>query len=164
MFGDIKRKIRILTYKRTHIGDPDEKGRFGIYDCMGSVRDYEYDAVIGVGGLGREPESFGIDRKINWVGITPTRYRSRNNHAAEITFSYFRRWENQGPLLETLAPLLARRMYEGGARILLSGYTDEEQVEAERILAWARRQPGLTLPSPNKSREPRSCEYRCNRC
>jgi hypothetical protein len=39
--------MRILTYKRTHVGDPDQDGRFGIYDCMGRVRNYPFDAVIG---------------------------------------------------------------------------------------------------------------------
>ncbi len=29
--------LRILTYKRTHIGDPDSIGQFGINDCMGRV-------------------------------------------------------------------------------------------------------------------------------
>ena len=36
-------RMRILTYKRTHTGDPDPSGRFGIYDCMGHVRDYDCD-------------------------------------------------------------------------------------------------------------------------
>ena len=48
------RRLRILVYKRTHVGDPDVAGRFGINHCMGSVRGYHYDAVIGVGGMGRE--------------------------------------------------------------------------------------------------------------
>ena len=65
--------MRILTYKRTHVGDPDEHGRVGIYGCMGRVRNYGFDAVIGIGGIEREPKSFGIDRKINWVGINPKR-------------------------------------------------------------------------------------------
>jgi hypothetical protein len=26
--------MRILTYKRTHTGDPDAQGRFGFHDCM----------------------------------------------------------------------------------------------------------------------------------
>src|SRR6266481_925955 len=145
MFGDILKGMRILTYKRTHIGDPDERGRFGIYDCMGSVRDYEYDAVIGIGGLGSEPKTFGIDRKINWVGIKPTKRRSRNFRGGVVRFEYFRRWESQGPLLETLAPLLAKRMYAKGARLLLTGYTADEQAEAERILAWSKRQSAPTL-------------------
>jgi len=46
--------MRILVYKRTHNGDPDQIGRFGAYDCMGSVRRREFDAVIDVGGIGPE--------------------------------------------------------------------------------------------------------------
>ena len=61
--------MRILTYKRTHTGDPDINGVFGSHDCMGQVREYDFDAVIGIGGIGAEPRSYGIDRKINWVGI-----------------------------------------------------------------------------------------------
>jgi hypothetical protein len=44
--------MRTLVYKRTHNGDPDAEGRFGIHDCMGQVRSYGYEAVIGVGGVG----------------------------------------------------------------------------------------------------------------
>ena len=39
--------MRTLIYKRTHPGDPDAKGRFGIYDCMGRVRAWDFEAVIG---------------------------------------------------------------------------------------------------------------------
>lgn len=47
--------MKILTYKRTHTGDPDNSGHFGISDCMGVVRSYEYDAVLGLAesGLGK---------------------------------------------------------------------------------------------------------------
>ena len=57
--------MRTLIYKRTHIGDPDATGCFGIRDCMGSVRSHDFNAVIGVGGIGREPESYGIAGKVN---------------------------------------------------------------------------------------------------
>ena len=126
--------MRILTYKRTHVGDPDQYGRFGIYDCMGRVRNYAFDAVIGIGGIGQEPKSFGIDRKINWVGINPKRRPSFSRKGVEVTFEKFLRLEEHGPLLETLAPSLARRMYEGGARILLKNYTELELREATAIL------------------------------
>ncbi len=63
--------MRVLVYKRTHNGDPDAHGCFGAFDCMGTVRDREYDAVIGVGGIGPEAQSNGIDRQINWIGIGP---------------------------------------------------------------------------------------------
>ena len=104
--------MRIFTYKRTHIGDPDQSGRFGIYDCMGRVRNYPFDAVIGIGGIGREPRSYGIDRKINWVGINPKRTPRRDGNGVEVTFEKFLLLEKHGPLLKILAPSLARRMYE----------------------------------------------------
>jgi hypothetical protein len=43
--------MRTFIYKRTHQGDPDNQGWFGIQDCMGSLRRRDFDAVIGVGGI-----------------------------------------------------------------------------------------------------------------
>jgi hypothetical protein len=42
--------VRTLIYKRTHSGDSDKMGCFGIWDCMGRLRNMAFDAVIGVGG------------------------------------------------------------------------------------------------------------------
>jgi len=61
--------MRILVYKRTHTGDPDLNGCFGVYDCMGSVMNLQYDAVIGVGDIGFEAQAIGISGKISWIGI-----------------------------------------------------------------------------------------------
>lgn len=130
--------MRILTYKRTHIGDPDEEGRFGINGCMGKVRGYNFEAVIGVGGIGAQPRSCGIDCKINWVGITPKCSQHQDNGTLVLTFEHFILLESNGPLLHTIAPNLARRMYENGARILLTGYSEEEKAEAVLIINWAR--------------------------
>ena len=44
--------MRTFIYKRTHKGDPDKRGRFGINDCMGRDRSFDFNAVIGVGGIG----------------------------------------------------------------------------------------------------------------
>lgn len=60
---------RILVYKRTHNGDPNEIGEFGCNDCMGTVRDWNFDAVIGVGGI--SATSYKMDGKITWIGIHP---------------------------------------------------------------------------------------------
>jgi hypothetical protein len=150
--------MRILTYKRTHVGDPDEHGRFGIYDCMGRVRNYRFDAVIGIGGIGREPKSFGIDRKINWVGINPRRRPSPNGKGIEVTFETFLRLEEHGPLLKTLAPSLARRMYSRGARILLKNYSHVEHREAAAILRWSLKQKP---PKLGAFRNKRGCHTRC---
>lgn len=150
--------MRILTYKRTHVGDPDQDGRFGIYNCMGRVRNYVFDAVIGVGGIGQEPKSFGIDRKINWVGINPKRRDGPGGRGVEVTFEKFLLLEEHGPLLETLAPSLARRMYQGGARILLNNYSDPEHGEATAILKWSLSQ---TSRKTGGSKNARGCQSSC---
>ena len=62
--------MRTLIYKRTHSGDPDpQTGVFGNHDCMGSVRAWEFDAVIGIGGVGPEPRRHGIAGKLTYVAV-----------------------------------------------------------------------------------------------
>jgi len=63
--------MRTLIYKRTHHGDPDEAGQFGIFDCMDRVRSWNFDAAIGIGGQGAEPRRHELDGKVNWIGIGP---------------------------------------------------------------------------------------------
>lgn len=157
--------MRILTYKRTHIGDPDESGVFGARDCMGQVRGYEFDAVIGIGGIGAEPKSYSIDGKVNWVGLQ-ARKAQKQGSPPVVTFEHFVLEEDQGPLLRAMAPNLARRMYEGGARFLLSDYSAQEKAEALAIIDWARGRRSSRLA---RSKNPgASCaqgcmpEKRCN--
>lgn len=66
---DLEGVRRILVYKRTHNGDPNEAGKFGCNDCMGTVRDWDFDAVIGVGGI--SATAYKMDGKITWIGIRP---------------------------------------------------------------------------------------------
>ncbi len=134
--------LRILIYKRTHIGDPNAEGVFGCHDCMRSVRAKQYDAVIGVGGVGHEPKSHGIDRRITWVGVGPTRHRIDGKNHPTVTFERFFLYEANGPALDTVAPRLARRMYGAAGyqhhvRYLLN-LTPDEQLEALHILDLAR--------------------------
>ena len=153
--------MRILTYKRTHMGDPDQNGRFGIHDCMGRVRGYTFDAVIGIGGIGSEPHSYHIDRKINWVGITPHKRQHSIGDPLEITFENFLLLEEYGPPLESLAPLLAKRMYDHGARLLLDGYTDAEFKEARAILDWSLKQKLPKAFSLANAKGKRGCKSKC---
>jgi hypothetical protein len=141
------RKINILTYKRTHIGDPDKFGRFGIEDCMGQIRKFSFDAVIGIGGKSAEPRSFGIDGKINWVGIFPKKSKTiiRNSRAPIIEFEHFILLENNGPSFESHAPRLAERMY-GGRRFLFKAYSEQEKIEAISILEWALKEITSQVP------------------
>lgn len=130
--------MRILTYKRTHVGDPDNFGRFGTNDCMGRVRGYRYDAVIGVGGIGPEAKSHNIARKITWVGVGPKRkYGGSNRRAAIIEFEHFVLFDHAGPLLSSRAPNLAEKIYSG-RRYILDAYSDTEKLEATPIIDWAR--------------------------
>lgn len=143
--------MRILTYKRTHVGDPDQSGRFGISDCMGKVRGYSYDAVIGVGGTGYEPRSHCIDRKINWVGIGPRRASRLSGYRSDvIEFEYFVLLERDGPLLHSMAPNLARKMYNG-RRYILDAYSEIEKAEAIAIVEWAKNVVRRTVTQKNSS-------------
>jgi hypothetical protein len=143
-------------YKRTHVGDPDEQGRFGINDCMGKVRAFRYDAVIGVGGIGYEPRRHGIDRKITWVGIGPRwNYRISGYRAVIVKFEHFILLDRDGPLLHSMAPNLACRLYSGG-RYLLDAYSETEKIEAHAIIEWAK---GI---ASRHSGKPRSTHAECD--
>jgi hypothetical protein len=128
-------RIRTLIYKRTHPGDPDRHGRFGIEDCMGQVRTWDFGAVIGVGGIGAEPRFHGLDRKVNWIGIGPHRIGTARRGPV-LTFDRFRLFESEGPSFSELAPRLAARIYSRNVRVVID-LDDEERREVERILALA---------------------------
>ena len=87
--------MRTLVYKRTHKGDPDRKGCFGIQDCMGRVRSYKFDAVIGVGGIGRMARVEGISGKVNWIGIG-SRKGPTGGRGPLVTFDHFVLYEERG--------------------------------------------------------------------
>ena len=136
--------MRILTYKRTHTGDPNSAGQFGINDCMGRARSWDFDAVIGVGGLGSEPQDYGINGRVTWVGVDPTwSPHPEGSRGLIVTFEHFKLLDSQGPMLAASSPLLARRMYEKKARVLLSSYSDAEKAEAVAIIQDMLGQPSL---------------------
>jgi hypothetical protein len=39
---------RVLIYKRNNAGDSESRGTFGCHDCIGKIRVYRYDALIGI--------------------------------------------------------------------------------------------------------------------
>lgn len=130
------RERKTLIYKRTHCGDPDpQTGVFGNNGCMGRVRGWPFNAVIGVGGIGSEPQRNGIERKLTWVGIGP--HKLDDGPKPRLIFDHFWYRGKQGPLLEQIAPALARRMYDKNVRVLLRSYSLEEQIEIEKILHLA---------------------------
>jgi hypothetical protein len=129
--------MRILIYKRTHIGDPNASREFGNEDCMGRVRSYPFDAVIGVGGVSGQPVHQQIARKINWVGRNPKRSPGGDGARGPIvTFDQqnFRLFEHNGPLLSDLAPILAKRVYGSRSRFVFTSLSSAEQREARTLI------------------------------
>lgn len=136
---------KILVYRRTHTGDPDNEHKvFGYHDCMGSVRDWPYDAVIGIGGKHPWPEDTGIKEKVTWVGITPNkeppaatdRDRMKGPDFVDfrgdlVTFEQFYLYDEKGPSVKEEYPAIYRYMFEEGkiprAAILAENETDKER-------------------------------------
>jgi hypothetical protein len=140
--------MRVLIYKRTHPGDPNLDGVFGCEDCMGVVRGRRFDAVIGVGGIGPEAQGWGIDRRLNWVGVGPHPSESIpiGFRGRLVTFDRFILLEEQGPKLQRIAPALARYMYFVHRRVVMSDALNPTlRREIGKILSLAPR-------SQNRSR------------
>lgn len=130
--------MRVLIYKRTHHGDPDVYGQFGINDCMGRVRAREFDAVIGVGGIGAEPRAAGIAGKLGWIGIGP--HKRPGIRGPIVSFDHFVNFGTSGRELITIAPALASRMYGRNVRSLMHVVAGRRDEVAD-ILALAKRAP-----------------------
>lgn len=147
----------VFIYKRTHRGDPDYRGVFGINDCMGSMRNREFDAVIGIGvqqpWLGDEE----IALKINWIGITPVKHRS-DNRGSLVTFSKYCLYDEKGPLINDIAPKLYKYMYIDTHRRSLMSTSLPSNIydEVKEILKSANKcSPSKGIP--NKTNDGRKC-------
>lgn len=133
--------MRVLVYKRTHTGDPDESGTFGCNGCMGTVRGWEFDAVIGIGGIGREPQVEGIAYKLTWIGIGPHKRMVPGKRDPEVQFDHFVLFDEKGEDFRKLAPKLAKRMYENGIRVVLHDLSAAELAEVATIVKRAKNAP-----------------------
>lgn len=169
--------MRTLIYKRTHPGDPDAAGRFGIHDCMGKVRLWDFDAVIGVGGIGPEPERHGLSEKVNWIGIGPHKRAVVGKRGPIVTFDHFLFYEARGPSFRKCAPKLAARMYASNVRVLMDALDSGERKEVAGLLdsakhappssgAVPRRRPNLDAcrPTPRRPKSVKGCWPRLGRC
>jgi len=153
--------MRTLVYKRTHNGDPDEEGVFGIHDCMGTVRARDFDAVIGVGGVGDEPRREDIAEKITWIGIGP--HKSGRPDRPLVTFDHYLFFGPRGPRFRDHAPALAQHVYGRNVRTIMT-FTPKEQVEVDEILAMASAAPPSSDPAGEQTTARRqSCRnQRCS--
>jgi hypothetical protein len=163
--------MRTLVYKRTHTGDPDTNtGVFGNNNCMKSVRGWGFDAVIGIGGRGKEPTLVGIACKVTWIGIgkheassDPHRPFVTSKHPL-VTFDHFLHYGESGPLLDEIAPALAKRMlYDSNVRKAIYTPSSEGWPEIEKILKLAADAPPSGQSIKRSSRDtgvkcpPKSC-------
>jgi hypothetical protein len=135
--------MRTFIYKRTHQGDPDSQGWFGNEDCMGSLRSCNFNAVIGIGGICDWAERQGISRKLNWIGIGPTKHPHTDRRGPVVTFKHFLLFEDDGIDFHAIAPALAGRLLRPkAARFLFSDdFNKIEQEEVNRILKLAKAAP-----------------------
>lgn len=141
--------MKTLLYKRTHKGDPDDSGVFGVNDCMGKVRGWGFDAVIGVGGSRPDRGHEDIARKVNWIGIGPHELGATAKGPC-LGFDFFHRFDEAGPALEERAPDLFRYMFvEKHVRAVLSHNLSESiQAEVQGLLIWAEKNTRLPKPKP----------------
>jgi hypothetical protein len=113
---------------------------------MGRVRSWDFDAVIGVGGIGAKSSSHGLEKKINWVGIGPRKQPRVRGRGPVVAFDRFILFEEQGPDFASLAPRLARRLFRDNVRVLLRDVDAEESKEIQRILKLAAKaEPSMAL-------------------
>jgi hypothetical protein len=133
-------EMRTLIYKRTHLGDPDSSGTFGIRDCMGQVRAWQFDAVIGIGGTGEWARETGIAAKLTWIGIGPHKTHGWRRGPL-VTFDHFLDLGPHGPLFSLLAPQLAAHMYGNNVRLVMDSLSDTERLEVSRVLQLAKTAP-----------------------
>ena len=158
----------VLVYKRTHPGDPDLTGVFGVEDCMGRVRWVEADVVIGIGGIGPEARSYGIDGRLSWIGIGAR----RENVPADwigwrgplVTFKLFRLWEETGPLLSKVAPALFKRFCNSKAPRYATEFSKPEERDIKRLIAMARRKSSTKTSMTSSQKTQGKCRPRRGSC
>lgn len=135
--------MKILIYKRTHKHDPGPEGIFGNQDCMGKVRNWNYDAVIGIGGKSPWKGHEDIRYKINWIGLGPKKITATKEHRGPgVVFSNFALFEETGQDIEIFFPNLFAYMYNSRKRFDMSTVLPENvYLEVMSILNSAESYP-----------------------
>lgn len=107
---------------------------------MGQIRKRDFDAVIGIGGLGREPCSHNFDRKLHWIGVGPTKLPAEKwMRGPFVVFDRYIDFGSAGPRLEDIAPKLATRLYSSRLRHQMDGFDAQEEREIKALLKLAPR-------------------------
>jgi hypothetical protein len=121
----------------------------------------DFDAVIGIGGIGHEAQVAAIAGKITWVGIGAHRAVS-SDRGPQITFDKFVLFESRRKELIDIAPTLARRFYtnHGPRYVFDENLTDVEKLETKRILRMAQSAPSSNKTSVGGvSKKTRRCHF-----
>jgi hypothetical protein len=125
-----------LVYKMTHKGDPNPNlGCWGVNDCMGQVRGYDFDAVIGIGGRSWWTNQTNRAGEIVWIGLGPQQ-KSVGKRGPEIRFAHFQYFGEGELILKEIAPKLDKSMHK--QRYRLHGFSQTEQQEIDGILELAK--------------------------
>jgi hypothetical protein len=107
---------------------------------MGQVRGWQFDAVIGVGGTGKEAQENGIAGLLTWIGIGA--HKTGDLRRPHVKFDHFLYFGERGrPLLE-IAPKLADHIYGKRVRVMMSSsLVEAELAEVDAILSLAGNAP-----------------------
>ncbi len=130
--------MRVLVYKRTHTGDPGASRQFGVNKCMGRVRGFPFDIAIGIGGTSSWPKKEGIAGKLTWLGRKPQISENPSDPRGPlVSFAAddFRLYDQQGPFVQAIAPLLFKRMYGRRIRFAFASFGTAELAEIEQLVA-----------------------------
>ncbi len=130
---------KIFVYVMTHLGDPNKHGCWGCCNCMGKKRSYNYEAVIGVGGVGATADEFA--GQLKWIGIGPDK-RPVASERPKVTFDHFLDFDTEDPDIPDIrevAPMLAARIKKAPRGFM--NLTSGQQAEAEKLLELAKKAP-----------------------
>ncbi len=135
-----------LVYKMTHSGDPDsDLGCWGVSDCMGQVRGYDFDAVIGIGGLSWWTDQTSRAGELIWIGLEPQPILG-GKRGPQLTFKHFRYFRVGELMLSEIAPKLNKAMCR--RRFMLHGFSKNENQDIKDILKLAKRaKPSAIYPA-----------------
>ena len=106
--------LNVLIYRQKTTNDPCACGIFGIAkkDCMGQQRDWNYNAVMGIGGVSATAVNANIDRKLTWVGINAHKKPVPDKKGSLVTFDHICVMKGFGPKLCYCARGLYDYMFE----------------------------------------------------
>lgn len=126
-----------LVYKMTHSGDPDtDLGCWGVSDCMGRVRGYDFEAVIGIGGRSWWTNETNRAGELIWIGIAPQQIPG-GKRGPKLAFTHFRHFQNGEMMLSEVSPKLDKAMRK--RRFMLYGFDQGQEREIKTILKLAMK-------------------------